>query len=308
MVFGKMGIKAGRQAAVLGVLMMVSLIFGGCALAREELENPRQDRMVGIFLTTEYLRMEEPEIGMSRNGEFYIENSQTQIEGTLGDFSDESFLQFEGVEGYGIYSIRMYSERDKGYSSVFFCDEIFGDLHLASVNTGEKIEATVYVGENGPRLLYFNPVYQREDGTIYLRQGTGLSWDGFADGAAMSRSGTESVSEGKKGEETVESFEYTIRIEQKTEPQDTELLFLDGENQVLERREESRIRKSLEEEGVLEVPQGTEYLLLVQSGKAQGQEAEEKRSLCNRGEEHLEFLLPGTDGFLEAVQLQILWQ
>ncbi|MDE6168473.1 MAG: hypothetical protein K2G28_08460, partial [Acetatifactor sp.] len=92
-------------------------------------------------------------------------------------------------------------------------------------------------------------------------------------------------------------------------PRTTELLFLDGENKVLEHREESRIREILEKDaGRLEVPRGTEYLLLVQSGKAQGQGAEEKRSLCNRGEEYLEFLLPGRDGFLEAVQLQILWQ
>ena len=165
------------------------------------------------------------------------------------------------------------------------------------------------MAENGPRVVYFNPIYQREDGTVYLRQGTGMSWDGFAEGAAMSQSMKESVSEGVKGEETVKTFECAIEIRQSTEPRTTELLFLDGENKVLERREESRIREILEkDEGRLEVPQGTEYLLLVQSGKAQGQEAEEKRSLCNRGEEHLEFLLPGTDGFLEAVQLQILWQ
>ena len=35
------------------------------------------------------------------------------------------------------------------------------------------------------------------------------------------------------------------------------------------------------DEGRLEVPQGTEYLLLVQSGKAQGQEAEEMATSKN---------------------------
>ncbi len=303
---GKMGIKRGKRMAVMGVLLAVSLAFGGCALAREELENPKKDRLVGVYLTKEYLEMEEPKIEMNWKGELYLEDSQTQIEGILGDLSDESLLHFEGVEGYGIYGIRMHSESD---SSVFSSDEIFADIHLTLEDNGEKIEAVVYVGENGPRVVYFNPIYQREDGTVYLRQGTGMSWDGFAEGAAMSQSMKESVSEGVKGEETVKTFECAIEIRQSTEPRTTELLFLDGENKVLERREESRIREILEkDEGRLEVPQGTEYLLLVQSGKAQGQEAEEKRSLCNRGEEHLEFLLPGTDGFLEAVQLQILWQ
>lgn len=303
---GKMGIKRGKRMAVMGVLLAVSLAFGGCALAREELENPMKDRLVGVYLTKEYLEMEEPKIGMNWKGELYLEDSQTQIEGILGDLPDESLLHFEGVEGYGIYGIRMHSESD---SSVFSSDEIFADIHLTLEDNGEKIEAVVYVGENGPRVVYFNPIYQREDGTVYLRQGTGMSWDGFAEGAAMSQSMKESVSEGVKGEETVKTFECAIEIRQSTEPRTTELLFLDGENKVLERREESRIREILEkDEGRLEVPQGTEYLLLVQSGKAQGQGAEEKRSLCNRGEEHLEFLLPGTDGFLEAVQLQILWQ
>ncbi len=303
---GKMGIKRGKRMAVMGVLLAVSLAFGGCALAREELENPKKDRLVGVYLTKEYLEMEEPKIEMNWKGELYLEDSQTQIEGILGDLSDESLLHFEGVEGYGIYGIRMHSESD---SSVFSSDEIFADIHLTLEDNGEKIEAVAYVGENGPRVVYFNPIYQREDGTVYLRQGTGMSWDGFAEGAAMSQSMKESVSEGVKGEETVKTFECAIEIRQSTEPRTTELLFLDGENKVLERREESRIREILEkDEGRLEVPQGTEYLLLVQSGKAQGQEAEEKRSLCNRGEEHLEFLLPGTDGFLEAVQLQILWQ
>ena len=303
---GKMGIKRGKRMAVMGVLLAVSLAFGGCALAREELENPMKDRLVGVYLTKEYLEMEEPKIGMNWKGELYLEDSQTQIEGILGDLSDESLLHFEGVEGYGIYGIRMHSESD---SSVFSSDEIFADIHLTLEDNGEKIEAVVYVGENGPRVVYFNPIYQREDGTVYLRQGTGLSWDGFVEGAAMSQSMKESVSEGVKGEETVKTFECAIEIRQSTEPRTTELLFLDGENKVLERREESRIREILEkDEGRLEVPQGTEYLLLVQSGKAQGQEAEEKRSLCNRGEEHLEFVLPGTDGCLEAVQLQILWQ
>ena len=136
--------------AVMGVLLAVSLAFGGCALAREELENPKKDRLVGVYLTKEYLEMEEPKIEMNWKGELYLEDSQTQIEGILGDLSDESLLHFEGVEGYGIYGIRMHSESD---SSVFSSDEIFADIHLTLEDNGEKIEAVVYVGENGPHYL-----------------------------------------------------------------------------------------------------------------------------------------------------------
>lgn len=308
MIFKKMRIKMRKKAAVFGVLTVVSLSFLGCSLAQEELENPVKDRLAGVYLTTEHLEMDEPQIRMNWKGEPYLENNQTQIEGTLGELSDERFLYFEGVEGYGIYSIRIQNEREEGYSNAFYCDEIFSDLHLASGN-GEKIEATVYVGENGPQIVYFNPVYQREDGTVYLQQGTGLSWDGFTDGAAMTRSMKESVSEGVKGEEIVTAFECTIKIQQSVEPESTELLFLNKDNEVLDRIKESRIREVLEnEKGEIKVPQGTEYLLLVQSGEDQGQGAEEKRSICNRGDEYLEFLLSGGEGFLEAVSLQILWQ
>ena len=181
-----------KKVCLAGVLLAGAAAVGGCSLAREELPAKEDDKLVGIYVTKEYLRGELPELEISQSGEVQFVQEEVRIPGEiLWNEGEEgrslSGISFEGAEGFGIYSIDLWNEDQQSLTGYSFQEEIFQELHLTTGDGTVSMEAAIYVEEtDGVGKFYMNPVYQTSDGEIYLMPGSSLSAV-MTDGMSMSQ-------------------------------------------------------------------------------------------------------------------------
>lgn len=294
-------------------LALSACLLTGCRLAKEEAQaqNSAEDRLVGMLVTEEYVDSGAPELTMISGGEISFAENRERIEGTLiFDEHGPKDIVFDGIEGYGIYNIKMWEENLGSYTSYAISDDIFSDgcwaIDISELSETNTAEVTVYVGPDGPRALYFNPVYQTAQGDVYMQPGTGLSWGEGVEGVSSS---THTVSQERKvsenGEETVESSSFAVCITYEEQIVSCRLLFMDRDSNVADVMTGDELVKMWDEEQwELAVPAETAYLVLEQE-KGNG---DTRRVFCNRGEESLEFLQNAGGGYLVKQQMNILWE
>jgi len=184
------------------ILMSLMLLFvlSGCSLAKEDagkevLESDEivQDCLIGVVVTEEHLDLFDMEAFLNDNvdkivdGQVIEENDsvkyQDRIYATLDKHgSDEPYkwdIYFEGVDGYVLITPTLHHGEGEPFHMIEG-DDCFGDVntHYVTTDEGEEIylEGTIYLqsGVQKTDAYYLNPVYQTEDGEIYLVGGNGL--------------------------------------------------------------------------------------------------------------------------------------
>lgn len=289
------------------IAALSACVFSGCSLALKEAEtrNSQEDRLVGVLVTKEHLSNGTPEITMNPAGEIVIKENREGIPGKL--IFDEAGLQdivFEGIEGYGIYSIEVYEEALAGNCYYGIGDDAFSDTYW---QTGEKdsIETTIYVSREGPNCFYFNPVYQTGQGEVYLQPGSGLAFGGNTEGSSVthSLSWDRKIREGDR--ETVSGSSFTVHVTYAELPAAYRLLLFKEDNSVEQVMTGEELLKTIENgQWELSIPDETAYLILEQ----ENQRGEITRIFRDRGEESLEFLQSFEDGILVKRQLGLCWE
>ena len=68
-----------KKVCLAGVLLAGAAAVGGCSLAREELPAKEDDKLVGIYVTKEYLRGELPELEISQSGEVQFVQEENHL-------------------------------------------------------------------------------------------------------------------------------------------------------------------------------------------------------------------------------------
>lgn len=295
-----------KQCIVL-ITALSAAVLSGCSLAQEEAgaQNPQEDRLVGVFVTTQHPDNGVPEMVMRPDGKIVIKENREGIPGRL--IFEETSLQdvvFEGMDGYGIYSIQVQDENLGGNCFYGISDDVFSDIYW---ETGDKdlIETTIYVSREGPDCFYFNPVYQTEQGDIYLQPGNGVAYAEKTEGASFTHTLSWDRKVTGKDQESVTGSSFTVHITFAELPAAYRLLFFQEDNsadKVLTGKE----LLSMEESGQweLKIPEETAYLILEQES-GQG---EITRTLCNRGDGSLEFLKSLGGGILVKQQIGLLWE
>ncbi len=137
------------------------ILLPGCTLARGRLEQPMPTRLMGAFVTYEWI------------------GSGEKVEGVL-DGSDplRPVITFEGVEGIPIFC---YPVEEEGQSVRYVTS---GDARLSEERTGVHVgggityEAALTALANRGS-LYWHRLYRRADGSVYLITETGT---GFGEG------------------------------------------------------------------------------------------------------------------------------
>ncbi len=294
-----------RCFALMGVLS--ACVLSGCSLALEEAKagNLQEDRLVGVFVTMQHLDNGTPELIMNSAGEIVIKENREGIPGRLVlDEAGPYKVVFEGIEGYGVYSISVRDEVMGGDCHYGIGDDAFSDIYW---ETGEKtsVEATIYVSREGPDCFYFNPVYQTAQGDVYMQPGSGLSFSERTEGVSF----THTLSWDKKitedGRESLSGSSFTIHITLAELPAAYRLLFFNKENSVEKVMTGEELLKAVENgQWELEIPQETDYLILEQENEQGGI----TRIFCDKGAESLEFLQGLTDGILEKQQMSLGWE
>lgn len=315
-----------RPAIILCLLLLLPVsgcgLPGGLALAREELPSA-EDRLIGIFVTEDYIEPASPTLRYNRLGNITVENPEPdRIYGsyTASDDASQSVVTFPALEGLGLYQLTV-----PGSDAVFTtADPGFSDLHFEVTDDGDYMEGSLYVVADQPQLYYFHPVYQQADGQIYLLPGSGISSDALAEGAQFNQTISESSSQTENGTVVAQGQSFSVNVIAKNAPLDTELLCMDREHQVLQRipltgletlsgtapadslvletGSESNIVLS-DDQPRLTLPADTAYVILCQTTKT----GQDSHSAYDYGCEYLEYYMDGKNGILYPYQIQLVW-
>lgn len=166
-----------HMLALLVAIMLCTMT--GCSLAVEGAgaeSSMGSGRLIGVFVTREYINMHE--IGevitdIEDSGKVYATVKKNNSENP----SDWE-VDFEGIEGYAFFH-PTYHMPDGSFSMISGADKVCDvNQHLNVSDEGEsvRLSGTIYalIEKEKEHVLYANPVYQTEDGEIYLTQGNGV--------------------------------------------------------------------------------------------------------------------------------------
>ena len=169
--------------------LCLALALGGCSMLREE-ASPGEDRLVGIYVTPEYID--------TFDFEAYFEDNASQLLSGGGDeISAEDAEEYsqriyatnnggrEGELEFPIWGVPLvcarYGEGEESYVAGTSSPCLEGgsfNMKYADELESCTLSGTIYcpAGENVQ--AYCNPVYQQADGRLYLTSGQGMSSDG----------------------------------------------------------------------------------------------------------------------------------
>ncbi len=295
-------------------LMALPLLLGGCALtesggklALEELPG-QEARLAGVFVTSEPIVPDPPELEFNSRGEIMVKDrGPEKIYGSFAGYDEgNAVVTFPGLEGYGVYTLTAPEDETHAATGDKYtvCDFPFANLNYYVSDQKNSIEADLYVSAERFIHYYFNPVYQQADGQIYLLVGSGLSSDSFSDGQRFSHSISESVSYQSSKEQSQRTQEYTVNIIGSNLPQETELLLMNEENQMLERYTQAQLEELSDAGASLTLPEGASYLILRQ---AKAGKEHDSRTLFDQSAEYVEYMAPAENEILYYRHLGLVW-
>ena len=177
-------------------LALIMLLMSSCSLAKPEEPTTAEitDRLVGVFITTEYLDLVDTDTWLSENIGNILNSENVTLPGEYAaqpriyaELVDETIpgtsritrsYQFKGLDGILLaeYTISVDNEP---YRTIDSLGQIY-DIHrtLKSLDNGSEIELTgsIYLCRSTATdiVFYFNPIYQTADGQVYLVPGDGM--------------------------------------------------------------------------------------------------------------------------------------
>lgn len=222
------------------LIFVLALMLPGCSLLREEGEPADADRLVGVYITENYID--------SFDFEAYVQDNASSLSGG-GEISREDAAKYtrriyaeitDGKTSFPIEGIAFIAARyEKDGESCTGSDygDKLADVHL-SINVSDDMETTVLTGKlfadsgAGHMSAYCNPVYQQADGRVYLVPGEGVS----ANMGSMTHSLSESCESAKKGERGY-GMDITLEVEGRRPSEKLAVLLYSAEGALLSRTE-----------------------------------------------------------------------
>lgn len=225
----------------IALIFVLALMLPGCSLLREDGEPADADRLVGVYITENYID--------SFDFEAYVQDNASSLSGGSGEISREDAAKYtrriyaeitDGktsfpIEGIAFIAAR-YEKDGESYTGSDYGDKL-ADVHL-SINVSDDMETTVLTGKlfadsgAGHMSAYCNPVYQQADGRVYLVPGEGVS----ANMGSMTHSLSESCESAKKGERGY-GMDITLEVEGRRPSEKLAVLLYSAEGALLSRTE-----------------------------------------------------------------------
>lgn len=225
----------------IALIFALALMLPGCSLLREDGEPADADRLVGVYITENYID--------SFDFEAYVQDNASSLSGGSGEISREDAAKYtrriyaeitDGktsfpIEGIAFIAAR-YEKDGESYNGSDYGDKL-ADVHL-SINVSDDMETTVLTGKlfadsgAGHMSAYCNPVYQQADGRVYLVPGEGVS----ANMGSMTHSLSESCESAKKGERGY-GMDITLEVEGRRPSEKLAVLLYSAEGALLSRTE-----------------------------------------------------------------------
>lgn len=272
--------KVGKNLKILlflGVILAACAI-SGCSLAVPDAGKSTSDRLIGAFITTEYLDLYDMDSYLSdhasslADGSSIMVGEESKYQGKLQATVDKSQgedifswkISFGNIEGQ--YLLMPVTEAGDGNKSVgnFCSDGISAPfIHYNTTDNGEErdLSGTLYLlpQKDKEQVYYVNPVYQTSDGEIYVMTGNGYSTgnsDEEGDTMSATLSAENTVTEGKISK--TDQCTVTVKFAIQYRPVRTILYQMDASNKVLK---QAAYNPSAVPE-ILETEPGTAYIMI----------------------------------------------
>ena len=208
----KQRILALALAAVLTAIIMLT----GCSLATDQTlsgETGMQDKLVGVFVTTESLNLFnmdawlEDNAGKLSGGEYILEEGEARAyEGKLwAELDGDGCWVFPGYEG-SVIGQSWKEDHWANFVTGGFCGL---DVNHISTNThdGVEVEGTIYLPSDGEELiLSCNPVYMTADGRYYATTGDSFHTSPETGGMTLTVSAEQTWTDGEESSTYSASF------------------------------------------------------------------------------------------------------
>lgn len=219
---------------ILACVLAVSFVLGATGavtFAKDEptdnTGNASKDRLIGVFITTEYLDLFDSERYVKDNADKVLSGGEigssdsSRYQGRLyaklvdepytdpetGETATTKKFVFDGIEGISYFAARYTDESGTQYLGAGDDDAISDahtGLHYTDAGDGIDMKGTIYVSvSKGSDVFYCNPVYQTAAGEVYLVSGQGVSYGG-------------ELSAGMSGSQALKE-EQTVTIDGKSE-------------------------------------------------------------------------------------------
>ena len=255
-----------RKLIISVCFALVLCALTGCQLAKESAgANTNEDKLIGIFITTEHLDLFDFEGYLNDNfnsfqgGEITADVRNTQkYQGRLyavlvpriltseetGEESKTHEYVFEDIEGIPYFIATIQTAEDENSYRSTMSDAAISDGHT-SIFVGDDenrstLDGTIYVVPSNIRhTYYFNPVYQSADGSVYLVSGDGFTHnsDYYSEGSVYSQTMENTTSITENGEKKKDSISIKISISVLFAPGKIVILQMDSENAILSQTE-----------------------------------------------------------------------
>ena len=308
----------------IAAVLMVTVLLTGCQLAKADGDAAENARLVGVFLTTEYLDLFDFESYFEDNiskalngGEVPMADTERYGGRVYAELVEKPYTSEETGETHSIWDY-VFTELDgipffkaevtdpNGLNFIgTFTDGTISDMHFATGNENTTLEGTLYVMPNGFNAVYVNPVYQSSDGRVFVTSGNGISTSGnSSEGAMMSTTLTETHSKNENGEETSEYFEVTLHVSVKNRPESIRIIQMDAQSAVADREEYHP--DSLP--GQIKVHPETEYIILETQAASPNGETTFSRVLIDDAESYITAYAARPDGIIAPRGIELIWE
>lgn len=301
--------------------LLLTLSLCACNLAREDGLEAQSDRLVGVYITREYLDLFDFESYLNDNissigagGEITVENGQ-RYNGriyaalkprtlTSEETGEESVIYeyvFEELDGIPFFFAEVTQPDGESYFASV-SDNAVSDAHVSYGNE-TTLEGTIYMAPGSMTVLYVNPVYQSGDADVYVTSSGGYSVSGIeAEGAVFSTTLEETHTVTENGEKRDESFKVTIHINVKYPPVSISVIQMNAQNMPIINEKYSP--GDLPEN--VEISPDTEYVIVeTRSASPAGETL--SREIFERGDEYFTSYTVRSDGVCEARPAGLLW-
>lgn len=308
-------------------LTVLALCLSGCSLAVPDAGEDVKDRLIGAFITPEYLDFFDMDAYLSDHASAFTDGEEITVAGGAEyerrlyadvdkngskDPSDWK-ISFPGVEGACFFSPLWKDAEGADYwGSV--CDEEVCDMHT-DIKTSDEggaeraLSGTIYIlpGKADEDIAYYmNPVYQTKDDRIYAVTGQGFSTSGdSSEGMQMTTKLEEQVALTENGKTVTEKSSVSVSYAVMYRPVKITLCQMDGKNRLLQKTEynpsELPERLSTEPE--------TEYVLVeTKKQNLSGEEVVSREVYENVDEgEWLETFYALENGMIARQSTEVIW-
>ena len=247
-----------KRLLIAALFMCISLL-SGCQLAKEGTE-AQVGNLVGVLITDDYIDTFDFEAYFSDNidklsagGEISYDDAARydgRIWAEIGDgahtgahseriASDD--YSFPGIEGMRFTYAQFKGATDTYYALTLDEGISKGKTNITDAEDEERLElsATIYAVPDvrGARPFYINPVYQTEDGRLYVTSGEGTLLTGDATSGGFTTTFKENSTTKSGDKERAYSAEISIAIEYMRRPQSVAIIEMDIQNSPITRTE-----------------------------------------------------------------------